>query len=95
MKISTTLATAVTVSLTLMGSTLCHAQEVSKKQKNFDRLDADKNGSLTLEEYTSIANSPERAAQFTARDVDKNGALSLTEFATPPAKKSTEQPAAE
>jgi hypothetical protein len=94
MKISTTLATAVTVSLTLMGSTLCHAQEVSRKQLNFDRLDADKNGSLTLEEYTSIINTPERAAEFTGRDVDKNGTLTLKEFSQPAVKKSTEQPAA-
>jgi hypothetical protein len=78
-----------------MGSTLCHAQEVSKKQRNFEKHDADKNGSLTLEEYTSRTNTPERATQFTLRDTDKNGALSLTEFSTPPAKKSTEQPAAE
>ena len=95
MKISTTLATAVTVSLTLMGSTLCHAQEVSRKQLNFDRLDADKNGSLTLEEYTSINNTPERAVEFTGRDVDKNGTLTLKEFSQPAVKKSTEQPAAE
>ena len=94
MKISTTLATAVTVSLTLMGSTLCHAQEVSRKQLNFDRLDADKNGSLTLEEYTSINNTPERAVEFTGRDVDKNGTLTLKEFSQPAVKKSTEQPAA-
>ena len=95
MKKNTTLATAVTVSLTLMGSALCHAQEVSKQQRNFEKLDADKNGSLTMEEYTSKVNTPERAANFTLRDTDKNGALTLKEFATPPAKKSTEQPAAE
>jgi len=39
MKINTTLATVVAV--TLMGSALCHAQE-DKKKIAFDKLDADK-----------------------------------------------------
>jgi Ca2+-binding EF-hand superfamily protein len=92
MKKNTTLITAVAVAL--MGSALCQAQE-DKREKQFNKLDADKNGSLTLQEYTSINNTPERAEQFTLRDTDKNGVLSLEEFSTPPAKKGTEQPAAE
>ena len=84
MKKNTTLATAVAV--TLISSTLCQAQEVSKKQVNFEKLDADKNGLLTLEEYTSRVNTPERAEQFSLRDTDKNGTLTLEEFSTPPAK---------
>lgn len=87
MKKTTTLATVVAV--TLVGSALCHAQEVDKKKQNFEKLDADKNGSLTLAEYTSKINTPERAEAFNARDTDKNGALSLQEFSTPPAKKPT------
>ena len=95
MKNTTPLATAVAISLTLIsltliGSTLCQAQEVSKKQKNFEKLDADKNGLLTLEEYTFKVNTPERAAHFTARDIDKNGSLTLEEFSTPPAKTGAE-----
>jgi Ca2+-binding EF-hand superfamily protein len=90
MKNTTPLATTVAISLTLIGSPLCQAQEVSKKQKNFEKLDADKNGLLTLEEYTFKVNTPERAAHFTARDIDKNGSLTLEEFSTPPAKTAAE-----
>jgi hypothetical protein len=88
MKKTLTLATVVAV--TLMGSTLCQAQEVTKKQQQFEKLDADKSGTLTLEEYTSKVNTPERAAQFTGRDTDKNGSLTLQEFSTPPAKSAAE-----
>ncbi len=88
MKKTTTLATIVAA--TLMGSTPCQAQEVTKKQQAFERLDADKSGTLTLEEYTSKVKTPERAAHFTARDTDKNGSLTLQEFSTPPAKSAAE-----
>jgi Ca2+-binding EF-hand superfamily protein len=84
MKKTTTLATIVAV--TLMGSALCHAQE-DKRQKQFDKLDADKSGTLTMAEYTSKAKGPEREAAFTARDTDKDGSLTLVEFSTAPAKK--------
>jgi len=84
MKINTTLATIVAV--TLMGSALCHAQE-DKRQKQFDKLDADKSGTLTLVEYTSKVKTPEREAAFVARDTDKDGSLTLVEFSTAPAKK--------
>jgi Ca2+-binding EF-hand superfamily protein len=87
MKINTTLATIVAV--TLMGSALCHAQE-DKKQKQFDKLDADKSGTLTMAEYTSKAKGPEREAAFTARDTDKDASLTLLEFCTPPDKKVAE-----
>ena len=84
MKNNKTLATAVAV--TLMGSALCHAQE-DKRQKQFNKLDADKSGTLTLVEYTSINPGPEREAAFAARDTDKDGSLTLVEFSTAPAKK--------
>jgi Ca2+-binding EF-hand superfamily protein len=84
MKKTTTLATVVAV--TLMGSALCHAQE-DKRQKQFNKLDADKSGTLTLVEYTSINPGPEREAAFAARDTDKDGSLTLVEFSTAPAKK--------
>ena len=87
MKKTITLATVVAV--TLIGSTLCHAQE-DKKQKQFNKLDADKSGTLTLAEYTSINPGPEREAAFTARDTDKDASLTLLEFCTPPAKKVAE-----
>ncbi len=88
MKINTTLATIVAV--TLMGSALCHAQEVTKKQQQFEKLDADKSGTLTLVEYTSKVKGPEREAAFAARDTDKDGSLTLVEFCTAPAKKAAE-----
>ena len=84
MKINTTLATVIAV--TLMGSALCHAQE-DKKQKQFNKLDADKSGTLTLVEYTSIDKTPEREAAIAERDTDKDGSLTLLEFSTPPPKK--------
>ena len=87
MKINTTLATIVAV--TLMGSALCHAQE-DKKQKQFDKLDADKSGTLTLVEYTSKVKTPEREAAFAARDTDKDGSLTFVEFCTAPAKNAAE-----
>ena len=87
MKINTTLATVIAV--TLMGSALCHAQE-DKKQKQFNKLDADKSGTLTLVEYTSIVKTPEREAAFAERDTDKDGSLILLEFSTPPAKNAAE-----
>jgi hypothetical protein len=80
MKINTTLATIVAV--TLMGSALCHAEE-TPKQKQFNKLDADKSGTLTMAEYTSINPGPVREAAFAERDTDKDGSLTLVEFSTP------------
>jgi hypothetical protein len=88
MKKTITLATVVAV--TLIGSSLCQAQEVSKKQVQFEKLDIDKSGTLTLEEYTAKVKTPERTEAFTARDTDKNGSLTLQEFSTPPAKSAAE-----
>ena len=94
MKKTTTLATIVAV--TLMGSALCHAQAVNKKQQQFEKLDADKNGALSLEEYTSLVKTPERTEAFTSKDADKNGSLTLEEFSAPVAKKpQKEKPVAE
>ena len=89
MKKTTTLATIVAV--TLMGSAVCHAQD---KAKQFEKLDADKNGAVTLEEYKARSKKPELAdARFAKLDADKNGTVSLEEWSGTPAK--TEAPAAE
>ena len=91
MKKTTTLATIVAV--TLMGSAVCHAQD-SVKAKQFEKLDADKNGAVTLEEYKAKSKQPEKAdARFAKLDADKNGTVSLEEWSGTPAK--TEEPAAE
>ena len=98
MKKTTTLATIVAV--TLMGSALCQAQDAPKKapnpQQKFEKLDADKNGSVSSEEFKAKAKDPAKAdKQFARLDSDKNGSLSLEEFSTPPAKKpKKEKPAA-
>jgi Ca2+-binding EF-hand superfamily protein len=85
MKTPPLVTTVVTV--TLMGSALCHAQDAAdKKQKQFEKLDADQNGSLSVEEYLSIVNTPERAEHFKRLDADENGSLTLEEFSTPPGK---------
>lgn len=79
MKKTTTLATVV--ALTLMGSALCHAQDVSKDQKEFNRVDTDKNGSISLEEFKAKAKKPATAEErFNINDTDKNGSLSLEEW---------------
>ena len=89
MKKTTTLATVVAV--TLMGSALCQAQDAPKKapnpQQKFEKLDADNNGSVSLEEFKANAKNPDAAdKKFAKLDADKNGALSLEEFSAAPAK---------
>jgi len=89
MKINTTLATIVAV--TLMGSAVCHAQD---KAKQFEKLDTDKNGAVSLEEYKAKSKTPDTAdAKFAKLDADKNGSVSLEEWSAVGAKK--EKPAAE
>ena len=96
MKINTTLATIVAVAL--MGSALCYAQDAdaAKKQKQFEKIDADKNGSISLEELKAGSKDPAKAEKnFTKLDADKNGALSLEEYSAAPTKKpKKEKPAA-
>ena len=93
MKINTIIATAAA---TLMGSALCQAQEVDKKQKQFERLDADKNGSLSLEEFKAKSKNPETAdKKFARADADKNGSISLEEWSAGKSKApKKEKPAA-
>ncbi len=79
MKKIATLATIIAV--TFIGSALCHAQSPSPKQKQFERLDTDKNGEISLEEYKAKSKTPETAeAKFARRDTNKNGSLSLEEW---------------
>ncbi len=85
MKKTTTLATVVAI--TLMGSAVCHAQD-SAKAKQFEKLDADKNGSISLEEFKAKSKTPDTAdAKFAKIDADKNGSVSLEEWSAGSAKK--------
>jgi Ca2+-binding EF-hand superfamily protein len=97
MKATNYLATAVAIGLTMMGSALCHAQDADKRKAQFERLDADKNGSISLEEFKAKSKTPETADKKFARlDTDKNGSLSLEEWTTPPKKAPTpKEPATE
>ena len=90
MKKTTSLATVVAI--TLMGSALCQAEDAPKKapnpQQQFEKLDADKNGSVSSDEFKANAKDPAKAEQqFAKLDADKNGSLSLEEFSASKAKK--------
>ena len=74
---------------TVTGSAPSHAPE-NKREKQFNKLDADKSQTLTLVEYTSLVKTSEREAVFAAKDTDKDGSLTFVEFCTPPAKNAAE-----
>ncbi len=80
MKNNKTLATAVAV--TLLGSTLCYAApRVDKIKIQFTRLDLDKSGSITLEEFTFGSSTPDAApGQFAKIDTDQDGVIIFEEF---------------
>jgi len=63
------------------------------KAKQFEKLDADKNEAVALEEYKARSKKPDADAWFAKLDADKNGTVSLEEWSGTPAK--TEEPAAE
>jgi Ca2+-binding EF-hand superfamily protein len=82
MKNNKTLATAVAVSFTLIGSTLCQAQTRAEKiEMQFDKLDLDKSGSVCLEEFKAGSKTPDAAGgQFAKIDTDKDGLILIEEF---------------
>ncbi len=82
MKTTTSLATAFAIGLAMTGSVLCHAQNAPDKVKRqFNNLDTDKNGSISLEEYKARSKTPDTAdAKFARLDTDKNGSISFEEF---------------
>ena len=63
------------------------------KANQFEKLDADKNGAVALEEYKARSKKPDADARFAKIDADKNGTVSLEEWSGTAAK--TEEPAAE
>lgn len=88
----------ITLSTLLLGS-VAFAQDAtpaaSPKKKastedRFKKYDKDKDGSITLEEFTKGAKDPEKAtAAFKKKDKDSDGKLTLEEFA--PAKKAAKE----
>lgn len=80
MKNNKTLATAVAV--TLLGSTLCHAEtRVEKIKMQFVKIDLDKSGSISLEEFTLESKTPNAAGeQFARIDTDQDGLILFEEF---------------
>lgn len=50
------------------------------KASTFERLDQDKDGMITLEEWKAVDHSPEAEKHFAAMDKDRNGRLSYPEF---------------
>ena len=50
------------------------------QKSTFEKLDADKDGMITLEEWKAADRSPEAEKHFAAMDKDRNGRLSYPEF---------------
>ena len=50
------------------------------KTSTFKRLDQDKDGMITLEEWKAVDLSPEAQKHFEAMDKDRNGRISYPEF---------------
>ena len=74
----------LTTFLALLGSHPLRAEDDAKKKdpaKKFEKLDADKNGSVNLDEFKASKKDPAKAESvFNAKDTNKDGALSLEEF---------------
>jgi len=50
------------------------------KKSTFDKLDTDKDGMITLEEWKAVDHSPEAEKNFAVMDKDRNGRISYPEF---------------
>lgn len=50
------------------------------KKSTFERLDQDKDGVITLQEWEAVDHSPEAKKHFEAMDKDRNGRISYPEF---------------
>ena len=66
------------------------ARSIREREAAFRRLDADKNGSLTLAEFNAVANAqplpkPDAAKFLNALDTNKDGKVSLAENRAPAA----------
>ena len=59
------------------------------KTSTFKRLDQDKDGMITLEEWKAVDLSPEAQKHFEAMDKDRNGKISSSEFSDTTHWKST------
>jgi Ca2+-binding EF-hand superfamily protein len=61
-------------------------KELSAAAGRFAKMDTDKDGKISLAEFTAAAKKPENASKaFTNRDTDKDGSLSEKELSAKPA----------
>jgi hypothetical protein len=86
------MTTALIAAISLAGATISNAAEGAKKPKDpkvaFEKLDTDKNGSISKEEFSAKAKDAAKADKaFDKKDTNKDGSLSLEEFSVAPAKK--------
>ncbi|MGA0112621.1 MAG: hypothetical protein ACO3YO_09660 [Chthoniobacterales bacterium] len=80
---------AVSASISIVGA---HAQPTERKpvdpKVRMSKLDTDKNGSVSAEEFAAKAKKPEVAQKrFGQMDTNKDGSLSLEELSAAPAPK--------
>jgi Ca2+-binding EF-hand superfamily protein len=79
-----------------MGSALCHAApRVDKIKIEFDKIDLDKSGSISLEEFTFASKTPNAAGgQFAKIDTDQDGLILFEEFLASKNRAPRQQPPA-
>lgn len=99
MKRNTSIAFILATAMTCLGTGLSLANKpAAKKPANpkaaFEKLDADKSGAISLEEFKANAPDAEKAAaRFATLDADKDGSLSAEEFGKAQAGKAKQKPA--
>jgi len=86
------ITTAIVAAFTLSGVAVSQAEDAPKKKPDpaakFAKMDTDKNGSISKEEFTAKAKDAAKAeAAFTKKDANSDGSLSPEEFAAGGAKK--------
>lgn len=94
------ITTALVAAFTLVGVSMSRAEDAPQKDTKpaakkkadpaakFAKLDADKNGSISKEEFSAKAKDAAKAeAAFAKKDANKDGSLSPEEFAAGGGKK--------
>lgn len=84
---------AVSASISVLGAHALQAQQAPAKKPadpkaKFEKLDTDKNGSLSPEEFSAKSKNPERAKKVFAKiDTNSDGSISPEEMAAAPKPK--------